>query len=60
MGAVLNAPITFDVASQLSPFYASVEQVKLIGGYGIRNLSDITIAAQIYMSSKAADMLNYV
>ncbi|MGI4814015.1 MAG: hypothetical protein ACRYGG_11885 [Janthinobacterium lividum] len=58
-GATLLAPVTFDVASALSPFYASVDQVKLMGGYGLRKLSDLTIAAQIYMASKAVDMMNY-
>lgn len=58
-GATLMSPITYDVVSSLSPFYASVDQVKLTGGWALRKLSDITIASQIYMASKAVDMMNY-
>jgi hypothetical protein len=58
-GAELMQPVTFDAVSMLSPFYASVDQVKLLGGVSLRRLSDLTIAGQIYMASKAVDMMNY-
>lgn len=58
-GAILRQPVTFDIASMIDPFYASVEQVKLVGGMSLRNLSDITLAGQIYMASKAVDMMNF-
>jgi hypothetical protein len=58
-GAVLMSDITYDVASALTPFYASIEQVKLTGGVPLRKISDMTLASQIYMASKSADMMNY-
>ncbi len=45
-GRTLMRDITFDVISQLSPYYASVDQVKLEGGPALAKLSDITIACQ--------------
>ena len=56
-GAYLSDPATYDVVSALTPFYASVDQVRLEGGMYLRKLSDLTLASQIYMSSKAADLL---
>jgi hypothetical protein len=58
-GAVLMSPVTFDAVSSLFPFYASVDQVKMAGGVNLRQTSDLTIASQVYMASKAVDMLNY-
>jgi hypothetical protein len=58
-GATLMQPVTFDAVSSLSPFYASVDQAKLTGGWNLRRLSDLTIAGQVYMASKAVDMMNY-
>lgn len=55
-GSVLAQDTTFDVVSQLDPFYASIDQVRLDGGMYISKLSDITIAATIYKESGNADM----
>jgi hypothetical protein len=57
-GSSLQCPVTFDIVSAISPFYASVSQVKLMGGPLLRKLQDITIASQIYDSSKQADLFN--
>lgn len=54
---VLQEQVTFDVLSACTPFYASVDQVKLAGGPLIRKLQDITIACQIYNSSQESDLL---
>jgi hypothetical protein len=56
-GAYLANSTTYDVVSGLVPFYASIDQVRLEGGMYVRKLSDLTIASQIYMSSKAVDLL---
>lgn len=56
-GAYLAQPATYDVVSALTPFYASIDQVRLEGGVYLRKLSDLTLASQIYMASKAADLL---
>ena len=55
--AVLQDNLTFDVLSACTPFYASVDQVKLAGGPLLRKLQDITIACAIYNSSQECDML---
>jgi hypothetical protein len=55
--AILEEPVTFDVVSALSPFYASVKQVQLAGGMYISRLSDLTIASEIYEVSKDVDLL---
>lgn len=56
-GAVLNTDLTFDVISRLNPYYCSVDQVRLAGGMVIRKLSDLTVACQVYNSSREADLL---
>jgi hypothetical protein len=56
-GAVLNECVTIDAVSGLCPFYASVDQVKLLGGPGLRRMIDFTIAGQIYMLSKQVDLI---
>lgn len=57
-GRKLDECVTFDVVSNLDPFYASVDQVKLAGGASLRKLHDLTIASQIYTCSKEASILN--
>lgn len=54
---VVQEPVTFDILSACSPFYASVDQVKLAGGPLLRKLQDITIACAIYERSKESDLL---
>jgi hypothetical protein len=54
-GAYLANDITVDVVSSLTPFYASIDQVRLEGGSYIRNLSDLTLASAIYSASRKAD-----
>lgn len=56
-GAYLGEAATFDVVSGLSPYYASVDQVRLQGGLYIRKLQDLTVAAMIYNASKEVDLL---
>ena len=56
-GSVLNKDTTFDVISALTPYYASIDQVRLAGGMLLRRLSDTTIACSIYNTSQKADML---
>jgi hypothetical protein len=59
-GATLGEDVTLDVASQLSPFYSTIQQVKLVGGAYLRKLSDITVGSQIYQSSQEADLVSVV
>lgn len=56
-GQALNEPVTFDLLSACSPFYASVDQAKLAGGPLLRPLQNITIACEIYNASKESDLL---
>lgn len=56
-GATLGQEVTYDVIGQLSPYYASVDQVRLTGGRILRNLSDIAIALQVFQSSQEADLM---
>jgi hypothetical protein len=56
-GAALGQDVTFDVVSSLTPYYASIDQIRLYGGMYIRKLSDLTLAASIYSSSQEADLL---
>jgi hypothetical protein len=56
-GSFLSTDVTFDVVSTLSPYYASVDQVRLeVGGF-IRYISDLTVAASIYAASREVDQL---
>lgn len=56
-GAYLGDAATFDIVSALTPYYASVDQVRLSGGLYLRKLSDLTVAAMIYNCSKEVDLL---
>ena len=55
--AVLQDNVTFDLLSACTPFYASVDQVKLSGGPLLRKLQDITIACAIYNASQECDLM---
>lgn len=57
-GQTLMRDVTLNVVSSLYPFYAGIDQVKLIGGYALRSTSDLTIACTIYNVSKEADMIS--
>ncbi len=56
-GAYLGCPATFDIVSALTPYYASIDQVRLQGGLYLRKLSDLTLASMIYNCSKEVDLL---
>jgi hypothetical protein len=58
-GQILGSETTFSVASELSPFYCSIEQVKLAGGTYLSKLSDFTVASMVYEVSKDADSYSY-
>lgn len=58
-GAQLPEPMQFQVTSGLSPYYSSVDLVRLHGGIYLRKVSDLTIAGMIYWNSKQADALTY-
>jgi hypothetical protein len=59
-GAVLGKEVTFSVVSAVTPFYCSVDQVRLASGIYLTKILDLTIASQIYESSKDADSQSYV
>lgn len=56
-GAFLDDDVVYEVISEVSPYYASVEQVRLEGGQYLSKLSDITLGAMIYQMSKRVDQL---
>lgn len=56
-GARLMEEATIDVISKLTPFYASVQQVKLAGGMYLNRIPDQTIAMQIYASGQELDLI---
>jgi hypothetical protein len=58
-GETLQQPVTFDIISAAHPFYASVDQVRLLSGPLLNKAQDITIAQQIYNSSQEVDLLNF-
>lgn len=59
-GRTLKQDMTFDIISILQPYYASVDEVKLIGGQILRKLSDITIACAVYHASTEAKLITPV
>jgi len=58
-GAVLREDVQLQVLSGLTPYYTSIDMVRLHGGIYLRKLSDLTIAAMIYMISKQADAITW-
>lgn len=58
-GATLRETSQFQVVSGLTPYYSSVDLVRLNGGIYLRKLSDLTIASMIYWQSKRADALTW-
>jgi hypothetical protein len=58
-GAKLREPMQFQVISGLSPYYSTVDLVRLNGGIYLRKVTDITIASMIYYNSKQADALTW-
>jgi hypothetical protein len=58
-GATLQQSVTFEVASDITPWYCSIDQVRLEGGSWLRGLSDITISAMIYQAGRDSDAISY-
>lgn len=58
-GQVLLQPITLSVTSGISPYYCSIDQVRLHGGTYLQKLGDLAIASEVYEISKSADGLTY-
>jgi hypothetical protein len=58
-GRTLAEDYTVEVVGTITPFYASVQQVRLAGGIYLNKVSDITNAAMIYDQSKNADSFSY-
>jgi hypothetical protein len=56
-GQTLKEDTSLLVVGELSPWYASVDQVRLEGGVYLTKAPDIAIAAQIWQASKNADAL---
>lgn len=59
-GARLYQDATFTFSSQLSPFYTSVDIVRMIGGPMLSKVPDLTIAGMIFNASQQADSHTYV
>ena len=57
-GAFLPQSLSLEVISDLSPYYASVPQLRLEGGPYMDKLKDTTIAVMIYHISGQSDQLN--
>ena len=58
-GATTREPMQFQVVSGLTPYYSSVDLVRLHGGIYLRKASDLTIASMVYWASKQADALTW-
>lgn len=58
-GSKLREPMQFQVVGGLSPYYSTVDLVRLHGGIYLRKLTDMTIASMIYWMSKQADALTW-
>jgi hypothetical protein len=58
-GQVLLQPVTFSVTGGISPYYCSIDQIRLHGGTYMQKLGDLTIASEIYEISKTTDGLTY-
>lgn len=57
--ATLEQETTFEVVGSITPWYCSIDQVRLEGGSYLRNLSDLTIAAMIYKAGRDCDAISY-
>lgn len=58
-GMHLYQDATFTVTSELTPFYSSVDLVRLTGGPMLNKLPDLTIAGAIFNISQQADAHTY-
>src|SRR5258708_5107189 len=58
-GSKLREPMQFQVVGGLSPYYSTVDLVRLHGGIYLRKLTDMTIASMVYWMSKQADALTW-
>ena len=58
-GRMLYEDATFTFISGLTPFFCSVDQVRLEGGAFLAKVPDLTIAAMIYKYSKEISLLSY-
>lgn len=58
-GRVLGQAATFDTVGGLTPYYASVDEVRLMAGVYLRKIPDLTISCMIYHISQEADVLTY-
>src|ERR1017187_6299038 len=56
-GATLIKDVTFDFISQITPYYSTIDMIRLAAGPTLKKISDITIACQIYRSSNEADLI---
>lgn len=57
-GPTLMKDVTFDFISQITPYYSTIDMVKLSAGPSVKKLTDITIGCQIYQSSQEADLIS--
>jgi hypothetical protein len=58
-GRTLMTDYTLTVVGTITPFYCSIDQVRLAGGVYLNKVSDMTIASMIYEKSKDADSFSY-
>src|SRR5208337_3896541 len=56
-GATLMRDVTFDFISGIAPYYSSIDLVRLAAGPTLKKMSDITLACQIFNSSREADLI---
>lgn len=56
-GAKLYKDVTFDFISAITPYYSTIDMVRLAGGPALSKLSDITLACQVFQSSQEADLI---
>ncbi len=58
-GAMLSDSVSFQVVSDLDPYYTTIDAVRLEGGMWLQKLSDLTISLSIYQNSQKAQVLSY-
>lgn len=59
-GATLYRDVSFDFVSEITPYYTSVDIVRLVGGPFLGKIPDLTIASMIFNMSQQADSHTYV
>jgi hypothetical protein len=58
-GAALDTSLSYQVVSELDPYYTTIDAVRLEGGMWLNKLGDLTIALSIHQNSQKAQVISY-